>query len=147
MTVPTSIQGAPIGDSRVNTAGVTQVGALCVAPVSYDESQFLELDTDNVAFNFYPPVVHKQFVVTAIRIKANRDVSNTVDASVVIYEAVSPTTTTEARVLHQDALIRGEGTDLVPLNLLANSGVYINAKTSDNSIFMTIFGYYIPVVD
>ncbi len=69
--------------------------------------------------------------------------STTVDALVVIYESDLDTSLTEDRVLHQEALVRGESATLFPLNILVNKGKYINGKTTDNNAYVTITGYYI----
>lgn len=127
-------------------ADVTQLGQLVTAPFAYDETVFKELAADNTAYNFYKSKSGQQFVITGIRAKADRDVSNTVDADVVIYEAASEDTTTVDKILHQEAMIRGESITLVPLNILVAAGKYVNAKTTDDDIHMTLFGYYIPVL-
>lgn len=139
MSTPVRIVDGPY------TAKVTQLGQLVVAPLAYDETEFRELAVDNTAYNFYVPKSGKQFVITGIRAKADRQVSPTADADVVIYEAAAPDTTTVAKVLHQEAMVQGESIALLPLNILVNTGVWVNAKTTDDDIHMTIFGYYIPV--
>ena len=32
---------------------------------------------------------------------------------------------------------------IVPLNILVNKGVWLNAKTGDDDVHMTIMGYYV----
>ena len=105
---------------------------------------FKELAVADTAYNFYVPVANKRFVITGITIKADRDVSNTVDAIVIIYEASSEDTLTVDKEIYQEAMIRGERATLLPLNIILNEGVWLNAKTSDDDIYMTIMGYYIP---
>lgn len=124
-------------------ARVTKAGELVVAPFTYDETEFRELAEDDTAYNFYEPKPGHQFVITGFNMKADRDVSQTIDAVVIIYEAESIDTTTVAKTLFQEAMIRGERTSL-STHILVNSGVWINAKTSDDDIHMTIMGYYIP---
>ncbi len=126
-----------------HVANVTSSGELVVAPLSYSQSQFVELAEPNVAYNFYRPRTGKQFVITAIRAKADRDVSPTADATVIIYEACSLNTTTVDKVLHQEAMVKGESLTFAPINALVNAGKWINAKTTDDDIHMTIWGYYI----
>lgn len=140
MSTPVFIRGGP----SHTVARVTSLGQLVTAPLAYDETVFKELAVANTAYNFYKSQSGRQFVVTCIRAKADRDVSNTVDAVVVIYEASSETTTTVDKILHQEALIRGESVTLIPLNILVAAGKYVNAKTTDDDIHMTIMGYYVP---
>lgn len=127
-------------------AHVTPLGQLVTAPLAYDETVFKELAVANTAYNFYKSQSGRQFVITGIRAKADRDVSNTADADVVIYEAAAEDALTVDKVLHQEAMIRGESITLIPVNILVAAGKYVNAKTTDDDIHMTIFGYYIPVL-
>lgn len=125
-------------------ARVTSIGQLNTAPYAYDLTVFMELAEPDTAYNFYVPKVGKQFIVTGLRAKADRDVSTTVDATVVVYEGATADTTTADKVLYQEAMVRGESVTLLPLNILVNVGKYVNAKTTDDDIHMTIMGYYIP---
>ena len=122
---------------------VTRSGELVVAPLAYSETHFDVLDTPNTAYSFFPPEKDKQFVITGFNMKADRDVSSTVDASVIIYEASSVDTTTEDKILFQEAMVKGERTGYTNTNLLVNAGKWVNAKTTDDDIHMTIMGYYI----
>lgn len=79
--------------------------------------------------------------------RADRDVSATVDADVIIYEADSDTETTVTRVLFEEAMVRGEHTGLSGLNILVSAGKWVNAKTSDDDIHMTIMGYYVNEIE
>lgn len=139
MSLPVSI----VGTLTRFAAKVSSIGQLIVAPIAYDETQYMELAADNTAYNFYEPRVGKQFVISGIRARADRDVSTTVDAVVIIYEATAIDTTTVEKTLHQENLVRSESILLLPTNILVNEGKYINAKTTDDDIHMTIFGYYI----
>ena len=125
------------------TVRVTKSGELVVAPLAYSETKFVELAEDNTGYNFFGPKSKKQFVITGINAKADRGVSTTVDAVVIVYEASTEDTTTVDKVLFQDAMVRGEKSELFPLNIFVNAGVWVNAKTSDDDIHMTIMGYYI----
>ena len=141
MATPVHIKGGA-GDWG---AKVTSLGQLVVAPLAYDETVFKELAEKNTAYNFYKPKSGQQFVITLIRAKADRQVSNTDDADVVIYEASSDSETTVDKVLHQEAMIRGEDVTL-PMNLLVAAGKFVNAKTTDDDIHMAVMGYYIPEI-
>lgn len=141
MTTPVHIMN---GRGPKNKAGVTSIGQLIVASFAYDDTVFIELAEPDTAYSFYRPLAGQQFVITGIRAKADRQVSPVTDAEVIIYEAGAADTLTVDKVLHEDALVAGEDVTLLPLNLLVNEGKFVNAKTSDDDIHMTIFGYYIP---
>jgi hypothetical protein len=143
MSLPIHIIG---GGKQRSKVAVTKRGQLIVAPYEYDETQFIELAEVNTAYNFYKPKMGMQFVITGMRIKADRNVSTTVDATVEIYEAALPDTTTSDKILHEEAMVRGESATLLPTNILVRMGKFVNAKTTDDNIFMTVMGYYIPIV-
>ena len=124
-------------------AKVTSSGELVVAPLHYDETSFKELAEPNIGYNFYAPLPGKQFVITAILMKADKQVSNTDDATVVIYEADSTDSTTVDKTLIQFAMVRDDIIIPTPLRILVAEGKFINAKTDDDDIHMTITGYYI----
>ena len=145
MSTPVHILDGGSAGSKVRSK-VSSIGQLITSPFAYDETVFDELDATGTAFNFYGPKTGQQFVITGIRMKADRNVSNTVDATVIVFEASSITDTTPDKILHEEALIRGESVTLLPVNVLVNTGKFINATTTDASIFMTILGYYIPVL-
>ena len=125
---------------------VTSIGQLVVSNYAYDLTKFNELAEPDTAYNFYKPRAGQQFVITGIRAKADRQVSTTVDAEVIIYEANSNDTITAMKILHEEAMVRGESVTLLPSNILVSQGSFVNAKTTDDDIFMTIMGYYIPVI-
>lgn len=124
-------------------AKVTASGELVVAPLSYSDSVFKNINAINTAFTFYPPLPRMQFVITGFNIKADRSVSNTVDADIIIYEADSVDTTSVSHTIFQEAMIRGERTGYTNTNILVSPAKWVNAKTTDANIKMTIFGYYI----
>ena len=123
-------------------AKVTSFGQLVVAPISYNDVVFNELAEINTAYNFWEPQGGKQVVITVIDIVADKQVSSTVSADVIIYEASSPDTTTVDKVLYETAMVEGQQKSL-NVNLLVNKGKFVNAKTTDDDIHMNIFGYYI----
>jgi len=133
---------ANVGDDR--SARVTEIGQVTTGAYAYDEATFKELAANDTASNFYIPKSGMQFVVTGIVAKADKQVSGTVDATVVVYEASSEVSTTTDKVLFQMAMVEGDLLSLLPLNILVNAGKFVNAKTSDDDVHMTIMGYYIP---
>ncbi len=118
-----------------------------VAPLHYDETSFKELDPANAGFNFYEPLPGKQFVITAVLLRADKDVSNVSDATVVIYEADSTDSITVDKTLIQFAVVRDVIITSTPLRILVAEGKFINGKTTDAGIHMTVTGYYIAKLD
>lgn len=126
-------------------ARISPIGQVTVAPYAYDETTFKELGTDDAAVNFYAPRVGEHFVLTGLVAKADKQVSTTVDATVIVYEAGSALSTIVDKVLFQMAMVEGDLAVLLPLNIKVAPGKFVNAKTTDDDIHMTIMGYYVPV--
>lgn len=122
---------------------INKAGEISAINGNYDLAVFNELDVINTAYNFYPPDGSKQFIMTGFLIYGDKQVSAVTNATVVIYEATSSDTVTESRVLIQVEVGQNQSIPFPNIKILANSGKYINAKTSDDDIHMTIFGYYI----
>lgn len=142
MPVPVEL----VGGQGSRKAIVTPLGQLVTAPLAYDDTVFLELAEPSTAYNFYGPKQGQQFVMTGIVAKADRDVSNTVDAIVVLYESTGPKVTDIFKTLFQGAMVRGEQVILLPLNILVSEGKYLNGKTTDDDIHVSVMGYYIQAI-
>lgn len=133
------------GGDCFSFANVSDQGALIVAPISFDSTKFNELAEPNVAYNFYAPTVHKQFVLTGIVAQGDQQVGQSTNATVIIYEATSASTTVVDKVLFQIEIARNQLVPLVPLNILVSEGKFVNAKTDDDDIHMTLMGYFVSV--
>ncbi len=131
------------GQGAGNKAHVTVNGQLAVAPIEYDSVATVELAEPNIGYNFFKPKAHMQFVITGIRMRADRDVAQTADATVELYESDSATSTTVTRAIWTENMVRGESVALFPVNILLSEGVWLNGKTTDDDIFATIIGYYV----
>lgn len=125
------------------TAKITKSGELVVAPLSYDETVFVELAEDDIAYNFYEPKPQKQFVITGVLAYGDKQVSAVTNATVIIYEAASIDTLTVDKVLLQFEIGQNQSIPISSLRTLVNVGKWINAQTDDDDIHMTIMGYYI----
>ncbi len=135
------------GSGNGRAAKVTSIGQLVTAPYAYDETEFRELAEPNTAYNFYKSKPGEQFVITGVLFRADKQVSSTVDATVVIYEATTDSTTTVSKISIQFAVVQGDIINATPLNILVNEGRYVNAKTTDDDMHMTIMGYYIDKIE
>lgn len=122
---------------------VTKSGELVVAPLAYDETMFVELAEDDTAYNFYEPKPQKQFVITGVLAYGDKQVSAVTNATVIIYEADSIDTLTVDKVLLQFEIGQNQSIPISSLRTLVNVGKWINSKTDDDDIHMTIMGYYI----
>jgi len=140
--VSTPIQIVGKNGNAVDVAGS---GHLVVGEHSFNETEFKLLNaTAGTAFNYYSPKANKQFIIKGIIAQANKDVSNVATATVIVFEGSSAADTSADKVLLEFGLTRFGVLNAPPLNIIVNTGKFINATTDDTSILMTIMGYYIP---
>jgi hypothetical protein len=133
-------------DSKTGqTARVTRFGQLVVAPLDYSQPIKRELDTINTAFNFLSPEAGKNIVITDILVSANKDVSNVDPADIEIYGADGVDSLIPLPSVISPRLTRAANLALTGLNLLIPEGKWVNAKTNDNNILITLMFYRVPV--
>jgi len=124
---------------------VNDAGELLISYGPFDLTVFNELDIANQAYNFYGPKGQQQFVMTGFLMYGDKQVSATTNATVIIYEASAPDSATVDRVLIQVEVGQNQAVPFPSIRVLANRGVYINAKTDDDDIHMTILGHYVDL--
>ncbi len=126
-------------------ARVTEFGQLVVAPLAYSEPVKQNLNVIDTAFNFLTPLADHSIVITDIIASADKGVSVTDPAEVEIYQADSVDSLIEAPGIVSPRLLRGGDLVLNGLNLIVPEGKWINAKTNDANILVTIMFYRVPV--
>ena len=124
---------------------VNAAGELIVSSGPYDLTVFQDMDTINTAYNFYGPKGLQQFVITGFLALGDKDISDASDSTVVIYESDAPDSTTASRVVIQFEIAKLIPVPFPNIKILCNHGVYINAKTADDDVHMTIFGHYVDL--
>ena len=123
-----------------------EAGELLVSDGPYDLAKFNELGEINTAYNFYGPKGHEQFVITGFLIYGDKQVNSATNATVIIYEADQSDSATTDRILVQVEVGQNQSIPFPNIRILCNKGVYINAKTDDDDIHMTIFGHYVNLM-
>ena len=125
-------------------ATVSEFGQLIVAPVDYSTSVNAEMSLVDTAYNMVDPASGQQVVVTDLILTANRLVGVN-DATVTIYIADGPETTIEAGDVLELEMVKQSSLAINGLNLKIPKGKWINAKTNDNTVFVTLMFYRVPV--
>lgn len=123
------------------TAKVTKYGQLVSAPIEFSEFYAATAGTDDVPVNVVKPKSNKQFVITAMIISANRNV--TAQSAITIYEASGPNATTQDKVILSVEVSKNTTLPLTGLNILISEGKWINAVADDDDAFINISGYYV----
>lgn len=134
-----------IEDPKTGTpTRVTKFGQLVVAPLDYSAPAFDTIDIADTAFNFIGPEPNKSIVITDILLNADRSVSVN-GATVDVYEASSATSVTIDQAILTTDLPKQISRDLVGLNLIVPEGKWVNVKSDDLNILVTIMFYRVPV--
>ncbi len=85
-------------------------------------------------------------LATGIIAAGNLSIAANALATVIVYEASADDTATVDKSLIQFGITRLQTFALSPLNILSEEGKFINAKTDDDDVFLTVMGYYIPAL-
>lgn len=142
MTTPVNIQ-----DDGGNIAKVSRFGQLITSPIDYSDSITQELTTINTAFNLIEPKAGSSIVITDILVSSAKTVSNTDPADIEIYEAGQIDTIVVDNSIVRPQLLRASNLPLTGLNLLVPEGKFVNAKTDDATVLVTLMFYRVPVED
>ena len=135
MTLAVNIEG-PDG----LLANVVEGGSISFAPIP-DEIVFNELGVNNQVYNYYQPLAGSRFILTGVVATADKDV--VADATVIIYEATSPSETTVSKVLFQFVLLKNQQLVVPNFQVRVKPGVWVNAKSDDTDVHMSIIGHFV----
>lgn len=140
--VPTILKDPYTG----NAATITEYGQLVTGKVDYSSVVQETLSLVDTAFNLLGPSQGQRIVITDIILTADRLVGVN-DATVDLYLADAPDALvfTPADAVLSLELEKNGKLVLNGLNLITRSGAWINAKTNDASIFVTLMYYRVPV--
>ena len=137
MTTPVNIVGNGL------MAKVTASGELVTASLEYDTSVYNALAT-GTASNFFGPKVGKQFIITGFLAVSDKLI--TADVIIEIFEASSSDTTVVDKTIMKFALTKNAEASPTPLRIKVSAGKWVNAKDDDDTVHLTMFGYYIKEI-
>lgn len=130
-----------IAGGATNTeAKVTKFGQLVTTPIEYSDPMFKSMSVVDTANNFFTNKAKKQIVITDVIAFANKDIGPN-GATVIIYEATSTTTITISKTILQLDMLKNTSVIITGLNLIVTIGLFVNGKTDDNNVALTIAGY------
>lgn len=127
-----------------NTATVSEYGQITVAPVDYSVTAQEKLTAINTAYTMIEPVDGKLIIVTDIILTANKNVGVN-DATVTLYTTEVAGNLTPTGDLLELEMIQKSTLAINGINNKVEPGLYVNAKTDDNDVFVTIMYYRVPV--
>lgn len=133
-----------IKDGLGRSVKISPQGELFVRQLKFGESQFQSLNAIDTAFNFFKPMASERFVVTGVIINTNKDVG--VNGAIVdIYEANSTTSTTIDKQLFRINILKNDSISITNILLGVTEGKFVNGKTDDAIVNITLGGYFIDV--
>jgi len=124
------------------TAKVTEYGQVVTAPLDFSDSIPHDLLIINTAYNFFGPRPNKIFIITAMVFSGEKTSVGVNGATVDVYEADSATSTTVEVSKLRVVVPQITPVIMTGLNLKVSTGKWLNAKTDDNNVLVTIMGYY-----
>jgi len=133
------------GNGNGIPAGISANGEVLTRAFDYSTPSFQNMDNTTDAFNFQSPEADKQFVITGAIISGDRDIGVN-GAITTIYEAtgIDTTTITTARTLLEVEVPKSTVFPFLVPNVKAGEGFFVNGKTDDNSVRVSLYGYFIP---
>lgn len=144
MSLPVCIKNG--GENSVE-AGVNDYGVLATGPIKFSDTFNASLTVDNTPVNILGPMAGANFIITGLYIKGSKAIDPNTDATVVLYEnGVSGTDATQDKVILSAPVGRSESLPLNSLNISINKGKWLNAISSDSTITIAVFGYYIAPI-
>lgn len=118
-------------------------GAMAVLPPHYNKIFSVKLEAASTVYNVVPAKANQYFVTQTIILTANKNVGVN-DATVSIYVGVSSedTLTTQSEYLTLEMPSKSDKV-ISDMNLITEGkGVWINAVTDDDDVYVTLLGYY-----
>lgn len=115
-------------------------GELATAPIQYSTGEFNNMDLVDTAYNFHQPTAGKRFVITGIIVATNRNVGVN-GATIEFYEASAIDTTTVDKTILQLDMAKNDILPILGANVILTEGVFLNGKTDDDDVLVTISGY------
>lgn len=132
------------GHGSGNLVKVSPQGEILTRQLKFSEGQFQSMDTVDTAFNFFKPRAGERFVITSILINTNKDIGVN-GATVDIYEASSDSSTSIDKQLLRIIPLKNETIVATGAFVAVNEGKFLNGKTDDATVNVTLGGYYIDV--
>ncbi len=136
------------GTGTHSPSTVSRYGQLITGPVDYNKSVSVTLGTSATAVELIAPLPGHRIVIDGILLYANRNVSNTTEATVTLYSSDDGgASATQTSVIFNTELAKQTSRDFIGTNFLCIAGQWVNAITSDDDVFLTLLYYYVPVLE
>lgn len=106
------------------------------------------LEVDNTTVNIVPARAGENFCITGFVLTGNKSIDPNTDAVVTLFEAKDGTTGTSERDILIIPVARSASVTVTGIILSGGLARYINGKTTDDDVLVTLFGFYVtPKID
>ncbi len=125
------------------SASVVNEGSLAVSPRHYNEIFSIKLDVAAQVYNIVPAKSGYYFVGQVLIMTGNKNIG-TSDATVTIYAATEEDGAYAAGTEFLQLELEKNGKIIIPgMNLITrDKGIWVNATTDDDDVYLTLLGYY-----
>ncbi len=123
---------------------VSPQGEILTRQLKFGEGQFQSMDTIDTAFNFFKSRAAERFVITGILINTNKDIGVN-GATFDLYEASSASSTAIDKQLVRLNILKNDTVAIPGTFLAVTEGKFLNGKTDDATVNVTVGGYFIDV--
>ena len=134
-----------MGDQDNIKVKVSEFGQLITAPIDYSTPVAAELTTTGLVYNLVEPLSGKSIVITEIAAASDNGVSNNVPANIELFQADGNDSGTVIEYLWRPQLLRGDHDNMTGLNWIIPPNRWINARTDDDNVLLTIAYYRVPI--
>ena len=135
------VDGATGKAARVSDAGELVIGA-----AGHSDPRSVYLDAVDTAYNIRKPVSGQQYVITAIILATNLNIG-VGGATVIFYEASTEDTATVDKIIFQAQILKNSSFVITGIDWEVSEGKFLNAKTDDDDVYVTIATYMTPAHD
>jgi hypothetical protein len=122
---------------------ITEYGQLVVGPIAYSKSSVVVMNADATGFMAIPPVAGHKIVLTSAFVRADKNVSATVESDIEVYESETSTGTVSTSDILNIGLTKQQFVN-IPMNYISSEGTWIMCSASDANVNISIFYYYVP---
>lgn len=133
-------------DSKTGkTATLGLDNALSVVPPKPSVAYNATLETDDTAVEIVAGKSGQRFYITGLVLVGNKNISNVTDATVTIYSATADSLVTVISNLLVVPVATSSSLVINPIMLEVPEGQFIMGKTSDDDVYVTLFGFYLDI--
>jgi len=132
-------------DSNGKGSGVrvSQNGQMIIAPIAFSIPVQKSLNVDNQVFNLATARVAHRIIITDVILIGDRNIGVN-DATVDIYAADFIDSSTIVKSIFSLDVAKNASIVMTGLNMVTDVGVFLNAKSSDSTVSLTVGYYYLP---